>query len=93
MPELPLDGARYYVETTGSGPPLLLLHGFTGSIETWAPHIPVLAEKAQVVAVDILGHGRSASPADERRYRMDLVASDLKDREFSNKADHEGAIL
>lgn len=77
MPKIRVNDVHYYVETTGSGPPLLLLHGFTGSMVTWQPHIPAFAAHAQVISVDFLGHGRSVSPVDADRYQMAQVAADL----------------
>jgi pimeloyl-ACP methyl ester carboxylesterase len=54
------DGISYYYEIRGEGEPLLLLHGGLGSIDMFAPLMPILAEKRQVIAVDLQGHGRTA---------------------------------
>ncbi len=61
----------------GHGVPLLLLHGFTGSIAEWAALIPALAPLRTVVAVDLIGHGRSPAPADPARYTMERTIADL----------------
>ncbi|GJM41235.1 MAG: putative 2-succinyl-6-hydroxy-2,4-cyclohexadiene-1-carboxylate synthase [Ardenticatenaceae bacterium] len=58
-------------------PTLLLLHGFTGSCISWASHISVFTEQFSLISVDILGHGRSASPPDPNRYAMLKVAADI----------------
>ena len=56
---------------TGSGTPLVLLHGFGASILHWRKNIPVLAAAGyQVYAMDLLGFGGSDKPAIE--YSMDL---------------------
>lgn len=75
---------RAFVETQDGGPlrrenpPLVLLHGFTGSVENWRPLIDQLASlNRTIIAVDILGHGRSGAPLDPTRYRMELVAADI----------------
>ena len=47
---------RMNMKVAGSGEPLLLLHGFTGSMETWRPFIPSWSEQFQVILVDIVGH-------------------------------------
>lgn len=57
--------------------PALLLHGFTGSTATWAPVWDELAAAGPLLAVDLLGHGRTAAPADPRRYRMEEQVADL----------------
>jgi 2-succinyl-6-hydroxy-2,4-cyclohexadiene-1-carboxylate synthase len=48
----------------GDGPPLLLLHGFTGNRTSFAHLRPWLAPHAAVVAVDLPGHGESAAEED-----------------------------
>jgi 2-succinyl-6-hydroxy-2,4-cyclohexadiene-1-carboxylate synthase len=68
---------HYYVATAGDGQPLLLLHGFTGSSATWLAHEAALAPHCRMVAPDLLGHGRSDSPPDPARYRMERCVSDL----------------
>jgi 2-succinyl-6-hydroxy-2,4-cyclohexadiene-1-carboxylate synthase len=71
------DGLRLHVAIDGEGPPLVLLHGFTGSTETWAPLWATLATQHTVVAVDLPGHGQSAAPADAARYALPRFADDL----------------
>ncbi|MFQ3663798.1 MAG: 2-succinyl-6-hydroxy-2,4-cyclohexadiene-1-carboxylate synthase [Chloroflexaceae bacterium] len=62
---------------TGHGPPLLLLHGFTGSAEEWAGLIPALAPLRQVIAVDLPGHGRAPAPTDLSCYTMEHTVAGL----------------
>ena len=54
------NGVRYYYEIRGRGEPLLLLHGGLGSIDMFAPVMPLFAAQRQVIAVDLHGHGRTA---------------------------------
>ncbi len=54
------NGVNYYYEIHGHGEPLLLLHGGLGSIAMFGPVLPALAERRQVIAVDLHGHGRTA---------------------------------
>ncbi len=77
MPELLVNGVTYYVEVHGGGRPLLLLHGFTGSSQNWRSLLPGLVGHYEVILVDVLGHGRTASPPDENRYAIEQVAADL----------------
>jgi pimeloyl-ACP methyl ester carboxylesterase len=58
-----LDGCRMRYLRSGSGPPLLLLHGLLGYSFSWRFAVPVLAEKATVYAVDMPGVGFSDRPA------------------------------
>jgi 2-succinyl-6-hydroxy-2,4-cyclohexadiene-1-carboxylate synthase len=72
-----VNSARYEVRIGGSGPGLLLLHGFTGSGANWAPMLPALRRQATTIQVDLLGHGRSDSPADPARHAVERQAADL----------------
>jgi pimeloyl-ACP methyl ester carboxylesterase len=57
-----IDGVRLRFEDEGDGPPILLIHGFGASIETWRHLIPALAQHHRVVAVDLKGFGWSDRP-------------------------------
>lgn len=56
---------------------LVLLHGFTGSTESWAAHRHVLAAYCRTIMVDLLGHGQTEAPTDPARYTIEQSASDL----------------
>lgn len=72
------DGLRLHVRIEGKGEPLLLLHGFTGSVEAWGEEIfQGLVQANQVVAVDLLGHGASDFSPDPQRYQVEEVLRDL----------------
>ncbi len=72
------DGKRLRLEAQGSGPPLLLVHGFSGSSAAWGQELKKqLAGHARIVCVDLLGHGRSDKPKDPKRYALDEMVDDL----------------
>jgi pimeloyl-ACP methyl ester carboxylesterase len=54
-----LNGIDLYFEAHGSGEPLVLLHGFTGSSADWVHlfDMPDLAHQYRVIAPDMRGHG------------------------------------
>lgn len=54
------NGLDYYYEISGTGEPLLLLHGGLGSTGMFAPIMPALTDHRTVIAVDLHGHGRTA---------------------------------
>lgn len=62
------ENLNIYMATAGSGDPLILLHGFTGSTETWTPHVPILSQKFRVITLDLPGHGKTESPAEIEHY-------------------------
>jgi pimeloyl-ACP methyl ester carboxylesterase len=72
-----LNGLSLYFETHGFGRPLILLHGGLGSGEMFGPLLPALAERHQVITVDLQGHGRTADidrPIDIRLMAGDIAA-------------------
>jgi 2-succinyl-6-hydroxy-2,4-cyclohexadiene-1-carboxylate synthase len=56
----------------------VLLHGFTGSAEAWAPVWAPLGATCTIIAVDLPGHGRSSAPDDPGRYALPRFADDLE---------------
>jgi 2-succinyl-6-hydroxy-2,4-cyclohexadiene-1-carboxylate synthase len=77
MPRVEVDGAQINVETAGAGPPLVLLHGFTGSAASWGPHVVEFARRFFTVSVDLLGHGLSDSPGDPACYGIAHCVEDV----------------
>lgn len=57
--EVRVGGDRFAVSVTGTGPPLVLLHGFPLRHSMWASQIEVFSETHTVVAPDLRGHGQS----------------------------------
>ena len=53
----------------GSGPYLLLVHGFLMGPNQWHPNLATLSAVCRPVVVDLLGHGRSPAPAEAERYQ------------------------
>lgn len=64
----------------GSGPPLLLIHGFASSLYTWSETLPALARRHDVVALDLPGFGGSDLPADLLWPELPRAALGLMDR-------------
>lgn len=54
-----VNGINYYYAVYGTGEPLLLLHGGLGQIEMFGPNLARLAQRRQVIGVDLQGHGRT----------------------------------
>jgi len=72
------NGYKIPYTVTGSGHPLLLVHGFGASIGHWRKNIPVLAGAGyKVFAIDLLGFGNAEKPA--LNYTVELWRDQLKD--------------
>ena len=63
-----------HAERSGSGNPVVLLHGFTQSSRSWGEIADALSAGHEVVAIDAPGHGRSASISANLTTGADLMA-------------------
>jgi pimeloyl-ACP methyl ester carboxylesterase len=61
-PQVEIEGQAARVIETGSGPPVVVLHGWGGRIESMAPVIDCLRASFRVIAFDLPGFGRSPAP-------------------------------
>lgn len=68
-------GIHYHVSQWGdkNNPPLVLLHGFAQSSQTWEPIAERLAEHRFVVAPDFIGHGKTDKPDIPESYEMSAM--------------------
>jgi pimeloyl-ACP methyl ester carboxylesterase len=70
-----LNGVQLYFEMHGSGEPLLLLSGFSGTSQDWKPSLPQWGSEFQILLPDLRGHGRSSTLA--KPFRFDEAATDM----------------
>ena len=77
MPELDRGDATLYFETAGSGPALLLTHGFAATSAMFAANVDHLSERHKVITWDLRGHGRSSAPADVASYGPATLVGDM----------------
>jgi haloacetate dehalogenase len=78
--EVDTGEARIFVRSAGSGPPILLLHGFPETHLMWHRVAPILARDFTVVCADLRGYGRSSCPdstADHAPYSKRAMARDM----------------
>jgi haloacetate dehalogenase len=78
--EIDTGEASIFVRYAGSGPPVLLLHGFPQTHLMWRSVAPLLARKFSVVCADLRGYGQSSCPAstaDHAQYAKRAIARDM----------------
>lgn len=77
---LQTDGAEIFLRLGGSGPPLLLLHGYPQTHHAWTRVAPALAEHFSLVVADLRGYGQSSCPpsvADHTPYSKRAMGGDM----------------
>jgi pimeloyl-ACP methyl ester carboxylesterase len=77
MPKLNRDGVKIHYEVFGSGPTLLLTHGYSSTSEMWQGQIEALSKHHQLVLWDMRGHGRSDYPDDPAAYSEASTIADM----------------
>lgn len=82
------DGTTLAWSTTGSGDPVLLVHGITESASSWQPVVDRLREDHRVVTLDLRGHGESGHAG---TYDLTAMAGDVL--AVVGAADADGAHL
>jgi len=78
--EVPTGETTIFTRSSGSGPPLLLLHGFPQTHVMWRGVAPRLAHSFTVVCADLRGYGQSGCPVstpDHAPYAKRAMARDM----------------
>lgn len=73
------DGTPIAYEVVGTGPTLVMQHGFGGDRKSWSAlgYVDSLAERFRLLLIDAKGHGESGGPADKDAYSHARVAQDV----------------
>jgi pimeloyl-ACP methyl ester carboxylesterase len=69
-----VNGIKLHYLTAGSGPTVILLHGYTQTSRMWRPIMPLLAQKFTVIAPDLPGIGDSEIP----KYGLDMKTAAIR---------------
>jgi pimeloyl-ACP methyl ester carboxylesterase len=77
MPKISRDGVDIYYEVHGSGPTLLLTHGYSSTSSMWQGQVKALSGSHKLVLWDMRGHGRSDYPNDPQNYSEALTVADM----------------
>ena len=71
-----LNGIEIDYEVSGSGPPVLLSHGYSATRRMWDGQHRAL-DDSTVISWSMRGHGQTESPADPSKYSADLTVGDM----------------
>ncbi|MTV36054.1 alpha/beta fold hydrolase [Duganella radicis] len=66
---LPVRGARLYCEESGSGEPIIFLHGHSFDRRQWQPQIKHFERTHRVIRYDLRGYGRSTEPREGEDFK------------------------
>jgi len=79
MPYIDNDGTKIFYETEGTGPPLFLHHGLTGSINSFRAngYTETLKKKHKLILIDARGHGKSDKPYNPESYKLKTLVTDI----------------
>ena len=78
MPRVYLNGVNLYYEVSGTGPSIVLCHGYTGSHQSWMSQVSALSPKYQTIVIDHRGHGGSDAPSSAENYSVPILANDVR---------------
>lgn len=70
---------RVNVVQSGSGDPIIFLHGIGSTSATWSAVMERLSDRFTVAAIDLMGHGGSPVPDEASEYTRDRALDDIDD--------------
>jgi pimeloyl-ACP methyl ester carboxylesterase len=73
-----LNGIELDYQASGSGPAVLLSHGYSATRHMWDDQHAALGEQHRVISWSMRGHGETESPADPAQYSADLTVADMR---------------
>jgi pimeloyl-ACP methyl ester carboxylesterase len=77
MPKIDRDGIKLYYEVHGSGPALILTHGYSSTSAMWEGQIDAFSKHHKLVLWDMRGHGQSDCPDDPSAYSEAHTVADM----------------
>ena len=78
MAKLDRNGVKIHYEVHGSGPTILLSHGYSSTSRMWDGQVAALKDRYQVIVWDFRGHGESDYPTDPALYSEGLTIGDMR---------------
>jgi pimeloyl-ACP methyl ester carboxylesterase len=78
MARLDRDGVSIHYEVHGSGPAVLLSHGYSATCRMWDGQVAAFKDRYRIIIWDMRGHGQSDLPEDQNLYSEALTVGDMK---------------
>lgn len=74
-------GVNYHIQVWNENAKesIVLLHGFTGSVNTWEKVSSLLPTSLKIIAIDLIGHGKTDAPLNLFRYTIEEQLYDLEE--------------
>ena len=77
MPYIEREGVQIHYEAAGSGPPVLITHGFGSSTKAWEGQAETLSDAYRIITWDMRGHAGTDSPVDPAQYSEAATVDDM----------------
>ncbi len=77
MPHLARGSAQLHFHDAGSGPAVLLTHGYSATGDMWNPQRPALEPSHRVITWDMRGHGRTQCPPEQELHSHAHTVRDM----------------
>ncbi len=77
MAQFAREGVNIYYEDHGSGPAVLLSHGYGATSQMWRDQVDAFKERYRIIIWDMRGHGQSDYPDDQSLYSEDHTVADM----------------
>jgi pimeloyl-ACP methyl ester carboxylesterase len=77
MAFLTRDGVRLYYEDHGTGPAVLLTHGYSSTSQMWRGQVAAFKDRYRLIVWDMRGHGESDYPHDPALYSLAHTVADM----------------
>ena len=77
MPHLDRNGVKIFYDVHGSGPAILLTHGYSSTSAMWRGQVDTLAKDHTLILWDMRGHGDSDYPEDQAQYSEEHTVADM----------------
>ncbi|MBI4483644.1 MAG: alpha/beta hydrolase [Acidobacteria bacterium] len=77
MPKVALPEVELYYEQVGSGPPIVLVHEFSGSCRSWSRQVEAFRKQYSVLVYNCRGYPPSGVPEDPSQYSQEHSVRDL----------------